>query len=378
MENAVNLYAKVNQEHLKNQAFKVTVPSTIPGDGLFKVLERLPVVWELHGSGFSRFILEIKEGLGAELIHANILEPRNAYLLANQARRLGIGLVLTIHSPVYLCPISYGVMLPEMSPCTMPSLKRHCMKCMVSLQKLEGESSLPSVRSNMELPYWSFGFGRLMREGEVISPSKYFARQLRSKLGVRVHAIPNPLDEAMLQQRPAHSGDGSVVFIGRLTYEKGIRYLPILAAGERDVEFHVIGTGRRRTVLEGTGLANLVLHGFVTEEEKSELISRASVVIVPSVWCEQGPYTAAEAFCFGKPVVAFDLGGQKELVEESGGGLLAKPFDIDDFAGKIRQILRDESGAQEMGRRGRKWVEDNLNPSLFARRLGEVYELAMA
>ena len=100
-------------------------------------------------------------------------------------------------------------------------------------------------------------------------------------------------------------------------------------------------------------------------------------MVVPSEWCEMFGLVVFEAFVLGKPVVAFDLGGPKEMIEDSGGGLLAKPFYINDFAEKVTYLVENPAEARKMGLMGRRWVEKNLHPNRFAESLAKVYENAL-
>ncbi|ADY01262.1 glycosyl transferase group 1 [Vulcanisaeta moutnovskia 768-28] len=87
---------------------------------------------------------------------------------------------------------------------------------------------------------------------------------------------------------------------------------------------------------------NIVYHGFVSNEEKVKIVSNSFLVIMPINWVELYSYTVVESFAMGKPVVSFGVGGPKELIEDSGAGLLARPFDVDDFISKVRYLLGNE------------------------------------
>ena len=78
--------------------------------------------------------------------------------------------------------------------------------------------------------------------------------------------------------------------------------------------------------------------GYVnSEEEMAELYAAADVFVLPSL-AENFPNTICESLLCGTPVVAFNVGGIPELVNES-NGKLATPFDTTELASAIRSVL---------------------------------------
>ncbi len=73
---------------------------------------------------------------------------------------------------------------------------------------------------------------------------------------------------------------------------------------------------------------NITFVGKVSGEEKNQLISSASALIVPSTCRETFGMVVVEAFAFGKPVIASRIGGLQELVRDGETGLLVEPGDI--------------------------------------------------
>ena len=78
------------------------------------------------------------------------------------------------------------------------------------------------------------------------------------------------------------------------------------------------------------------------------LYSSIDVLLVPSRQ-ESFGQTASEAQACGTPVVAFDTGGLKDVVEHKETGYLAKPFSVHDFAKGIQWTLNECRGQDEEG-----------------------------
>jgi glycosyltransferase involved in cell wall biosynthesis len=74
-------------------------------------------------------------------------------------------------------------------------------------------------------------------------------------------------------------------------------------------------------------------------------------VVVPSVWYENAPLVISEAFAFNVPVLASDLGGMAELLNDGKrGGALFKPGDYRSLASAVRRFVDHPEALQEMMR----------------------------
>lgn len=74
----------------------------------------------------------------------------------------------------------------------------------------------------------------------------------------------------------------------------------------------------------------------------------AQLFVLPSLYYEGTPTSILEAMQLGIPVVASDVGGVSELVQNNRTGLLVKPNDVEQLAQKIRSLLVSESFRKEM------------------------------
>ena len=76
---------------------------------------------------------------------------------------------------------------------------------------------------------------------------------------------------------------------------------------------------------------------------------------------DMSPLTLQEAQLAQKPVVATDVGGIPELMEDRVTGFLVKRQNADDVVARISELLCDENRARQMGRNGRRFVQENFN-----------------
>lgn len=138
-----------------------------------------------------------------------------------------------------------------------------------------------------------------------------------------------------------HGAGEHILFVGRLVKEKGVDTL-IRAAAESGMPVRVVGDGPQRAELEaliGATGANVELAGWRSHDEVLDEVSRARVLVVPSIWPEIFGLVIAEAFAAGVPVIGSDIGAISELLADGRGYL----FPAGD-SGRLAALLTEVSG----------------------------------
>lgn len=154
-----------------------------------------------------------------------------------------------------------------------------------------------------------------------------------------------------------------VAVIARLAPQKGIRYFIKAAAllKEQQIIFLIIGDGPLREELkaevETLGLKDRV---FFTGHRSNieEILPCLDVLVLPSV-TEGLPLVILEAMAAGCPVVATKVGGIPEVVNDGVNGLLVEPQNPEQLATAITELINDDIKAAQLGKRGRKIVQQN-------------------
>jgi glycosyltransferase involved in cell wall biosynthesis len=98
------------------------------------------------------------------------------------------------------------------------------------------------------------------------------------------------------------------------------------------------------------------------------------MVVIPSLIPEAFGLVGIEAMTFGKPVVAFDSGGIREWLIDGETGFLVKRGDIRGLGDRISQLLKEESLAREMGKKGKERVEKFYRKDIHLKKLLAIYE----
>lgn len=153
------------------------------------------------------------------------------------------------------------------------------------------------------------------------------------------------------------TGGKTLVYVGRLIYAKGVHDL-LDAFGWVKIQvpnasLTIVGDGNYRTELEGIAGPEVTFLGELPQERVADVLATADIFIHPS-YSEGQPSAVAEASAIGLPVIATDVGGTRELVEDGVTGYLVSPKDIQALTDKILDLLTNTDKAKRMGRAGRE------------------------
>lgn len=368
------LVAEINEKLLGNEVLRIVLDGVSSrvrqGTRLYRVYgSRVPLLRILSDKTLTLSLDNIINKEKIDIIHINISNSRYAIPLIQWAKNRCTGIVVTVHSYQVLCPTGWKTMLPHFIPCTTRFPSPSCLKCIYGLSLLTKKDKVVVARGIID----TLAFRYLVKKADtVISPSKRFAKLLRTELALEPISAWNPVPTSFLLSRQPRGGDYAF-FIGRLIHEKGAHLLPHLAKLLAPIELHVAGKGPLEEYIKRKAPSNLIYHGYVSLKEKIELYRGSGVVVVPSIWSEMYGYVVVEAFSAWKPVVAFNHAGPGELIESSGGGLLATPFNLKDLATKVKKIIR-ENLSEALGVKGYKFVKEKLSVERYAAVLRNIYK----
>jgi len=174
-----------------------------------------------------------------------------------------------------------------------------------------------------------------------------FSRNIFIKFGIPAEKIvvkPNFIFEEDI--KPVYEKEDYIIFVGRLSYEKGImNLLQAMKELKDEVKLLIVGDGPLRDevirFIQTNNLKNTKYLGPQKREKVLELMGKAKFLVFPSLWFEGFPMVLLEAFSVGTPVLASNLGGIPEIVEEGVNGWLFNLYEKDNIAyiiGKLAMI----------------------------------------
>lgn len=103
------------------------------------------------------------------------------------------------------------------------------------------------------------------------------------------------------------------------------------------------------------------------------LVAGMDIHVMPSVAIETLGYSNIEAMFAAVPAIVSDVGGAKEIIQASGGGIVAKAGDVEGITESIRRLAGSAELRRSMGERGRKYAYENLTAKHMADKTYEVY-----
>jgi glycosyltransferase involved in cell wall biosynthesis len=195
---------------------------------------------------------------------------------------------------------------------------------------------------------------------------------------------PNAAAVSRLRDRyPALAGRKVILYMGRLTFKKG---LDILArafakiARERE-DLHLLLAGPadegyeqkvRGWLADGGVLEKATFAGLMQAEDRFAVMHLADVFALSS-YTENFGQAVAEAMASGLPVVISDQVNIWPEVLKADAGLVI-PCDGDATAQALRTVVDDAVRKRQMGDNGRRWVAENLPWNIVGAQMVQVYE----
>jgi glycosyltransferase involved in cell wall biosynthesis len=172
-----------------------------------------------------------------------------------------------------------------------------------------------------------------------------------------------------------------VIYIGNILPHKGLRRLiEALSRSQSRERCHllVVGTGPDeaacRQLAADRGIPKSVTFlGWRNAADTEAFLAASDVLVLPSE-IEGLPYVVLEAMASRLPVIAGDVYGLGEVVEDGVTGLLVDPHRIDEIAAALDRLLGDEDLRLSMGDAARSRFERNFTLEAQARAMESLYQ----
>lgn len=218
------------------------------------------------------------------------------------------------------------------------------------------------------------------QDADLLLPLTEFSRERfiaggfpRDKLIVKSNFVDDPGPRA---NDP--SGSGVVLYVGRLSEEKGIQVLLDAWHDARPdgLKLVVVGDGPLRRHLEASAPVGVRFVGRMEPDQVRQLMLAARGLVLPSVCYEGQPVVLLEALASGLPVVISEIGGIPETVGDLRAAVLAPPGDRSAWAAAL-SWLTDASWVDAAGAHARAVYEARYTPDRALDALLAIYQRAM-
>ena len=174
------------------------------------------------------------------------------------------------------------------------------------------------------------------------------------------------------------AGKRIVVCVSRLVKRKGLETLIFAFKRVTEVIFNavllLVGDGYLLSKLKALALREGIAHNVIFagfHPKVHNFFGLSEVAVVPSLY-ESFSYSVTEAMIQAKPVVATQVGGIPELINES-CGILVPPADVSALSAAIIKILQDRSHAIELGQKAQERAKEEFSKERMFKKLKALF-----
>ncbi|MBT4836862.1 MAG: glycosyltransferase [Methylococcales bacterium] len=305
-----------------------------------------------------------------DVAHIHNYNHQLTFSILKPLKKHKIPIVQTLHDYQLISPNYSLYSHNKIDEC---AYKRKYYKC-VYKKSVRGKF-LPSLLAALEM-YLQLIFKFHKKIDLFVSPSKFLREKVRDwGFDVPIRVVPNFVDLEKL--KPTHEPGDYVLFLGRLSQEKGVMTLVKAARKLPEIKVKIVGSGPQEGkiahYIKKKQVKNVELLGRKEGDEVFELIKGCRFMVVPSEWYENYPMSVLESLALGKPVLASKLGGLQEMIMENRTGWFFEAGNVYDLRKKIKMHFPDLRTIEQLGKSGRKFVEQNNSSQMYYDRLMKCY-----
>ncbi len=287
--------------------------------------------------------------------------PDSGFFL--RLRAMGIPMGRMVHDHALYCMRHYKYHPLTRTNCTRPASVACLFPCMAFLQRGGGRwpvhfaslaQKLAEIRDNRALDRVvvasRFMMGELLKNG--------FAEE---KIRILAPIPEEPPDqETRVEAAVGGAIPGRLLFIGQVIRGKGVDLL-IHALHGLAGDWHLALAGKGSALKKCQALisklgmqSRVTVFGHLNPSELSAQYRESQIVVVPSAWQEPYGMVGIEAMRHARPVVAFDVGGIPEWLEDKDNGRLVPAGNVEALRATLQELLNNPEACQAMGLRGFK------------------------
>lgn len=321
-----------------------------------------------------RYILEVKP----DVIHVhNNYFSSLSILAALWSFRNRIPIVQTVHDWGLLCPTSWSVYKKSLKVCSAAC--GIAPKCVLG-RCLKLHHFIAAIPRN-KLRFWFTK--KVIRS--FIAPSSKLAEYLRNYGFKNVSCLNHFIDDFSSELDLKHERN-LVLYAGRLTVNKGIRYLlaamPKIIQNCPKAKLVVVGDLKDDPQIldfvKGLGIEDAVkFTGRIKREEVSKYYRKARMLVMPSIWMENSPFVLYECLNVGRPIVASSRGGIVDLVRDGVNGILVEATDSGQIADAVLKMLKDDDLFKRYSMASYEIARKEFGPKMHVRKLLDIYDKAI-
>lgn len=218
----------------------------------------------------------------------------------------------------------------------------------------------------------------VMQRGKYFISKTPFARRFIEEMsyGATIFDIENAMNPVFFEVQPDYTVRRRVIFVGTATPAKGLGELCEAVSRIDKLELVVACKGGG-SFLQGLKqkYANIPIHwkGFLSVTEIAEEMKTSDMLVLPS-YMDTSPNVVSEAMSAGLPVVATNVGGIPDMVDDGRTGLLVPPQKVEPLVDAIASLLNDPVKMERIGRAAREEAVKRFSSDEAVRKCYAAYE----
>lgn len=193
-----------------------------------------------------------------------------------------------------------------------------------------------------------------------------FLKAMGAKKAILIH---NGVDTSVFKEKEGKKPNDmiTVTFVGRLVYSKGVQDLILVfseISKEYDAKLLIVGDGPYKPDLQrmaqAVGKENIRFLGRKNQSEIVAILASSDIFVNPS-YSEGLPVSVLEAGAVGLPIIATDVGGTSEIIEDGKTGFLIQPKDNKALREKICLLIENEQLREDFAKNVRQVIDKNFS-----------------
>ena len=349
-----------NEDHCEGHLVKIT--SWRDAKGVWGKLKGISDF--IYNNKVAKELNDYIERFRPDVVHVHIFYGALSNAIIGVLRKHKIPIVQSVHEFRLLCP-AYTCLDSSLSICEL---------CANSIFKTSCVRKR-CVKSNVTVSFVAalecFIRDRFFNYQESISAFIMVSQFIKDKhikyyptIAAKCHQVYNSVDIKAYAKYVINPKlkENYYLYLGRLSYEKGVDTLIDVFAECPNLNLKIAGTGpiedELKYKVEKLGLQNIEFLGYINGDNLYKTIASAKYTMVPSQWFENNPLSIIESFALGTPVIGSIIGGIPELIDDAVDGYLHQINSKESILNKLEESNKLSIAAYS------KQCESSLNKSI--------------
>ncbi|MDD2680872.1 MAG: glycosyltransferase family 4 protein [Patescibacteria group bacterium] len=359
MQHPLNLPSKWSKYFVSRVSFN---------ENIWKYIWKIPgrLLYSLEAKRkFAAIIADFKP----DIIHCHNIYHQLSPSILSAAKKAKIPVIIHLHDYALICPNHSLFTNNQICERCLSGNYWHCVN-----NKCVKNSRLASLLAAIELYLHNKIFNIYQKNTDIfISPSEFLKNLFISNKWPqnKFRVVANSFRQNLTSSKSGIKEDYFLYF-GRLSQEKGVDLAIKALDLAPNLKLKIVGRGPAEDALKimAKDNKNIEFIGWQDGAVLGDLISKAKAVLIPSRWLENFPLNALESISLGTPVIASNIGGLPEIINNTNGALVK----VDDSKELTEVMMSIVTGSLSWTRENVKLSAEKYTPENNLQKVLKIYE----